>query len=98
MANSKHFAKLKKIIDETERQAKNEELDRMMVGIPEPQRRKASSWTLDRLRFIYFQRLRGRSWNGIAHQLGVKHGASLQRGFDWYMAHMNLLPDFKQAA
>jgi AraC-like DNA-binding protein len=92
------FIKLKRIIDATERQAAKKELEKIATVIPKPQRRKPSPWTLDRLRFIYFQRLRGRSWDSIAYQLGFQHSASMRRGFNHFMVNMNLLPDFKQRA
>lgn len=92
------FRKLKQIVDSTERQATDDELRAIMAGIPQPKRSKKPRWSLDRLRFIYFLRLQGKSWDSIAPKLGIRHGASLQRGFDFYMERMHLLPNFKQAA
>lgn len=90
------FRKLKRIVDATERHSTEEELKRIAAGISRP--KQSRCWTLDRLRFIYFLRLEGKSWDSIAPKLGIRHGASLQRGFDFYMERMHLLPDFKQAA
>lgn len=92
------FRRLKKIVDATERQATDDELRAIMAGIPQPTHSKKPRWTLDRLRFIYFLRLQGKSWDSIAPKLGIRQGASLQRGFDYYMERMHLLPDFKQVA
>ena len=91
------FRKLKKIVDATERHATEEELKRIAGGISKPSM-KAHTWTLARLRQIYFMRLLKKDWDFIAKSLGVKHGASVQQGFSYYMKNMQLLPDFKQAA
>ena len=86
------FKKAKAIIDAENRKATQREIAALAAKVQTPQQTgKARRWTYDRLMFVYYLRLQGKSWEHIAPKLGIQHGESAKQGFTYYMENLHLL-------
>lgn len=91
------FSRAKTIIDATNRKRTQKEIDELLAKVSRPKAiRKPTRWDYDKLMFIYFLRLQGKSWEHIAPKLGMKRADSVQNGFRYWMRNLDHLPDFRR--